>query len=268
MLRLGGMLDTALRHKIKISSSAPTVGVTTTGADSILIIDHEDKTSAAAQQYGQFIWGDMANDRLNFNSSNASGSHVKIQNTSVAGTGYNFLECIADSDGTPATKFQVRGDGQVQVNGVEVHAADYADMFEWSDGNPEAEDRIGLTVVVDGDSSGGVRPATSSDDPEDVVGVVSGTACIIGNAAWSHWDNKFLKDGFGRVVTHTVDEKPTATVNPDFEEGREYIPRMARSDWAVIGMTGRIHTRKGVPVHPSWRKLRDVSAVTEEWLVR
>ena len=125
-----------------------------------------------------------------------------------------------------------------------------------------------LTVVVDGGLSGGVRPATSSDDPEDVVGAVSGTACMIGNAAWSHWDNKFLKDGFGRVVTHTVDEKPTATINPDFEESREYIPRMARPDWAVIGMTGRIHLRKGVPVHPSWRKLRDVSAVTEEWLVR
>lgn len=239
------------------------VGTTATGADDILAIDHENKAINQSSTY--FIYGDMGNDLLNFNSASSSGSHVKIQNTNAAGSGYNFLECVADSDGSPATKFQVRGDGQVQVNGVEVHAADYADMFEWSDGNPEAEDRIGLSVVLD---DGGVLPATVRDDPDDIVGVVSGTACMIGNSAWGAWDNKFLKDDFGRVVMETVDEKATPILNPEYDEAREYHARMARSEWAVIGLTGRIHLRKGSPTHPSWKKIRDVSAVSEEWLVR
>ena len=208
--------------------------------DSQLIIDYEYKAAAATDN---FIYGDMANDRLNFNSGNSSGSHVKIQNTNAAGTGFKFLECIADSDGTPATKFQVRGDGQVQVNGVEVHAADYADMFEWSDGNPEAEDRIGLTVVIDASSSsaGCVRPAISSDNPEDVVGAVSGTACMVGNSAWSHWDKKYVKDDFGRVVLDTVDGKGAPVLNPKFDESKEYINRVERPEWAVVGLPGRVH---------------------------
>jgi len=235
----------------------------TGGGDDILVID--TASFGANQSASYFIYGDMGNDLLNFNSASSSGSHVKIQNTNAAGSGYNFLECVADSDGSPATKFQVRGDGQVQVNGVEVHAADYADMFEWSDGNPEAEDRIGLSVVLD---DGGVLPATVRDDPDDIVGVVSGTACMIGNSAWGAWEKKFLKDDFGRVVMETVDDAATPILNPEYDEAREYHARMARSEWAVIGLTGRIHLRKGSPTHPSWKKIRDVSAVSEEWLVR
>jgi len=209
-------------------------------------------------EYNAPIYGEMDNGVIHFNSSaNTATTGVSIQNTRVAGSGFNFLRCIADSDGSPATKFQVRGDGQVQVNGVEVHAADYADMFEWSDGNRDAEDRIGLSVVLDGE--GGIRIATGEDPPEDVVGIVSGTACIVGNAPMQHWHGTFLYDDFGR---------PTDEPNPDYDESLEYIPRQERPEWAIIGMTGRIHLRKGSPAHPSWRKIRDVSAVTEEWLVR
>lgn len=229
-----------------------------TGADNILIIDKET-AATAAQSYTHFIYGDMANHRLNFNSTNASGSHVKIQNITAAGTGFNFLECIADSDGgSPATKFQVRGDGQVQVNGVEVHAADYADMFEWSDGNPEDEDRIGLSVVLDGE--GFCREAIGSDPAEDIVGAVSGTACMVGNAAWDGWEGKSVKDEFGRTKD--------GETNPAYDESREYVPRQDRSEWATIGLVGRIHIRKECPKHPSWRKIRTVSYTTEEWLVR
>ncbi len=91
---------------------------------------------------------------------------------------------------------------------------------------------------------------------------------MIGNSAWNHWDGKFLKDEFGRVVSETVDGKASPVLNPEYDETKEYIPRMSRPDWAVVGMTGRVHLRKGSPAHPNWRKIREVSSVTEEWLVR
>ena len=224
---------------------------------SILIIDHEDKDTAD-QPIESFIYGDMANDRLNFNSE-TTGSHVKIQNTNVSdGSNWNFLECIEDSDTSADTMFRLDGDGTGRAaTGWVTGGFDYADMFEWGDGNPDAEDRIGLSVVLDGE--GGIRIATGSDAAEDVVGIVSGTACMVGNAAWSKWDKTFLKDDFGR---------PTDQPNPDYDESLEYVPRGDRPEWAIIGLTGRVHLRKGSPAHPSWRKIRDVSAVTEEWLVR
>ena len=240
------------------------------GADSILVIDNEAYAATADQEIYQFIWGDIANNRLNFNSQNSSGSHVKIQNSNAASSGFQFLQCYSDTASSAELKFQITGEGNVTADGTYTSpAADYADMFEWSDGNPEGEDRIGLTVVIDETSEeGGVRPATSSDDPNDVIGTVSGTACVIGNAAWKGWDKKYLKDDFGRTVTTSVDENVTPVLNPEYDEGREYVPRMARPDWAVIGLTGRIHIRKGALTHPSWRKIKNVSAVTEEWLVR
>ncbi len=231
------------------------VGVTDTGADSILMVDHEDHATAD-QPLESFIYGDMANDKLNFNSSR-TGSHVKIQNTNTEGTGWYFLECKSDIDGSPETEAYIRGDGDIGGTAFTTISADYADMFEWADGNPDDEDRIGLSVVLDG--QGGIRIATGADAAEDVVGIVSGTACIVGNAAWNNWDGTFLKDDFGR---------PTDEPNPDYDESLTYVPRQERKEWAIIGLTGRVHLRKGSPANPSWRKIRDVSAVTEEWLVR
>ena len=231
-------------------------GANTLGDNKLVI--HSESGGTADPATEALIYGEFDTGTVHFNSSgNTATTGVSIQNTRVSGSGFNFLRCIADADGTPATKFQVRGDGQVQVNGVEVHAADYADMFEWADGNPDAEDRIGLSVVLDGE--GGIRIATGSDAAEDVVGIVSGTACMVGNAAWSSWDKTFLKDDFGR---------PTDQPNPDYDESLEYVPRGDRAEWAIIGLTGRVHLRKGSPANPLWRKIRDVSAVTEEWLVR
>ena len=242
------------------------------GADEILVIDNED-FAAALQPYSNFIYGDMANHTINFNQTTSGASHVKIQNTNTSSTSKYFLQCFNDSDdGSGGNEvFRVDAAGGVKnTSGTIGPLADYADMFEWSDGNPDAEDRIGLAVVIDqnSDVEGGVRPATSSDDPNDIIGVVSGTACVIGNAAWANWDKKYIKDDFGRTATHSVDEKTTPILNPDYDEGREYAPRMVRPEWGVIGLTGRIHIRKGSITHPSWRKIRDVSAVTEEWLVR
>ena len=233
-------------------------GANNLGSNKLVI--HSDSNGTADPATEALVYGDFSTGLVSFNSeTNSATTGVAIQNTTASGTGFNFLRCIADSDGSPATKFQVRGDGQVQVGGSEVHAgADYADMFEWADGNPEGVDRIGLSVVIAGDK-GFIRPATIEDTPGNIIGIVSGTASVVGNAAWSHWHGKYIRDDFGRV---SEDE------SFEYDNSKTYVPREKRHEWAVIGLAGRVHIRKGSPTHPSWSKLRSVSSVTEEWLVR
>ena len=69
-------------------------------------------------------------------------------------------------------------------------ASGYAEMFEWEDRNPEKEKRVGYTVVVN--EQGYIRKATTDDNPNDVIGVVTATATIIGSAAGMEWNKKVL----------------------------------------------------------------------------
>tara|TARA_R110000824_G_scaffold66833_1_gene173198 strand:- start:56 stop:1840 length:1785 start_codon:yes stop_codon:yes gene_type:complete len=229
-----------------------------TGADRILIID-DGSVATAAQPYTHFIYGDMANNTLNFNQITTGASHVKIQNFNTTASDKYFLQCFNDSDNSGGNEvFRIDLAGTVKnAAGLYTTLADYADMFEWADGNPDGEDRIGFSVVLD---EGFCRKATGSDPAEDIIGIVSGTACMVGNAAWNEWEGRNAKDEFGRTKD--------GETNPAYDESMEYVPRQERSEWATVGLVGRIHIRKECPKNPGWRKIRTVSETTEEWLVR
>lgn len=57
-------------------------------------------------------------------------------------------------------------------------------------------------------------------------------------------------------------------LNTDYNPAAAYIPRSERPEWHVIGLMGQIPVTRGQPVNPSWRKMRDISATVEMWLVR
>ena len=67
-------------------------------------------------------------------------------------------------------------------------------------------------------------------------------------------------------ITQTV-EVETWALNPDFDASLPYMPRADRPEWNLIGLLGQIPVRKGHPTHPSWRKLRPISAQADLWLV-
>jgi hypothetical protein len=123
-----------------------------------------------------------------------AGELIKLATTRAKNTAFAFLTARADGDLT----FNLRGDGNAFADGTWTGGgADYAEFFEWSDGNASAEDRIGVSVVLD---SGKIRPAVAGESP---IGVISGNASVIGDAAWNHWSEKYQKDEFGRkVFTH------------------------------------------------------------------
>ncbi len=178
----------------------------------------------------------------------------------VSGTGFNHIRSTSDVDGTPDPVFNVRGDGEVTADGSFTGGgADYADYFEWNDGNPDDEDRVGCTVVLA--SSGKIKIAQNGEAP---IGVISGKPSVSGNAATISWDGKFLKDEYNRYI---LSDQGSKIVNPDYDPEAEYTPRPARAEWDAVGLVGRLPVNKGQVISSSWTKIRDISDNVEEWLI-
>ena len=133
--------------------------------------------------------------------------------------------------------------------------ADYAEFFEWADGNSDSEDRVGHFVTFDDDNK--IRIATSEDDY--ILGVVSGEPFLLGNGDCDVWNGMYIRDEFRRKVfepapklIETVDENGEVTykeseteyegvrpkVNPDYDPTQKYVSRKDRSEWASVGMFG------------------------------
>ncbi len=69
---------------------------------------------------------------------------------------------------SPDNEFKFSGDGNGTCDGAWTGGgADYAEYFEWLDGNPDNEDRVGITVTLD---SGKIRKAEEGDT---LLGVIS-----------------------------------------------------------------------------------------------
>lgn len=113
----------------------------------------------------------------------------------ASSTGWAFFWAYSSWTGTPDLEFSLRGDGNGFCDGSFTGGgADFAEMCEWSDGNPNGEDRVGYSVTFLGDK---IRIAQPGDR---VFGVVSGNPTVVGNSAWNKWSEKYLRDDFGRYV--------------------------------------------------------------------
>lgn len=221
-----------------------------------------------------------------------SNSVVGSETVRSGSADFNHFRGASGSDGQV---FKVDGIGEIYADGGAVTSpADYAEYFEWQDGNLNNEDRVGYSVVL---NNGKILKAQQGDIP---FGVVSVNPSISGDAAWNAWQGKYLKDEFGRyiledynVFTWTDEESgyneieedlidenfilpenyetlilQRRKLNPEYDSSVEYIPRSDRKEWSEIGLLGKLRLRKGQPVAPSWIKLRDISENVEEWLVR
>lgn len=140
-------------------------------------------------------------------------------------------ECYLSVGGTGASQaFTVDGVGNVNATSYNGGGADYAEYFEWADGNPYGEDRCGMLVTLDGDK---LIPAHG----DDIFGIVSAMPSVVGNSYETYWHGKFAVDVFGRKIT-APDGKPLRS--PDFDPEMKYIPRSKRPEWAAVGMVGRL----------------------------
>ena len=175
---------------------------------------------------------------------------------------FNFLRCSSNS--ATDNEFFIGGDGVVYSDGGTTmqSPADYAEMFEWSDGNSSDEDRRGYTVVLDGNK---VRIATSSDSTDNIIGVVSGNPAVLADNAWDRWAEKYQKDDYNCYVRNSDGDR---ILNSSYDDTQTYVPREDRKEWDAIGMVGKLRVRKGQKTGTRWLKMRNVSDTVEEWLVR
>ena len=203
------------------------------------------------------------------NASYAEGA-LTVNITRAASSAFKMLEAYSGAFGD--REYELRGDGNAFADGSWTGGgADYAEYFEWADGNENAQDRRGISVVLDGDK---IRPALMGETP---VGVISGNPSIVGDAAWNKWSGKYLRDEYGTYILEDYeaeDEDGSMVVqqrrklNPDYDESMEYTSREDRPEWDVVGLMGKLRIRKGQPVAPNWIKMKDVSDTVEEWLIR
>lgn len=178
------------------------------------------------------------------------------------------IAAFSNVGGTRNRKFMVDTTGTGYFDGAaDAGNADYAEMFEWEDGNPNNEDRVGKTVVIVNGSK--IRFATEQDSPDIIIGVVSAKPAFIGDTAWNNWYGKYVTDDFGRPIN--ISEVPGEIVyqlSENYDDSLEYIPRKNRKEWSPVGMVGKLRVFKDEPKGSRWIKLKDISENIEEWLVR
>jgi hypothetical protein len=175
---------------------------------------------------------------MNPNASNTT-YYVTLKDTTGAGYLYRSTSIYAN----PSS-------GYLYAKSHATSSADYAEYYEWEDGNPNNEDRRGHFVTL---SSGDkVRFATSKDDY--ILGVVSVSPAVVGNDYDTEWKGKYLTDVFGRILTEEIYYEeamdaetgeiiPAHTevcpiLNPEYDESQEYISREKRKEWVPVGTHG------------------------------
>ena len=241
------------------------------------------------------------------NSSSHNTQMLILQSIRTSTAAFEYFRFICN-DGADVDML-ADGNGNFKIDGtVTPGGVDYAEFFEWKDGNDESEDRRGHSVILDGDK---ILVATNNDDPSKIIGIVSTNPSVLGGGDLEKWVHKYERDDYDSLVweEHTVTEwtdedgkkhsyqtdkipndlsvpsdaiviseeedKYGNTVklkrkklNPEWDSNKQYISREDRKEWETIGLMGKLRLKKGEPTNPNWIKLRDISETVEEWLVR
>lgn len=220
-------------------------------ADSIVVgtlnIVKGDKTKDQMAKYNA-VFG-YHNEILNYDRCLVAGAwnHATANNQTVIGVNakstYQSSENAdilfnigngQEKDGTliQNSAMQVDFSGNVYAGGAyKTIGADYAEYFEWLDGNVDNQDRIGLFVTLDGDK---IKLANKGDY---ILGVISANPSIVGNSAELDWHDKYKTDVYGRLI---YDESHNLILNENYNDTFEYIPRGARKEYSKVGLLGQL----------------------------
>ena len=237
-----GAVYTALGDYLPLSG-----GTTTAGAEIIVkyssgsrrMIYGGANIKFVAHTSGNFVSGISFKDSSNSTTLGAMGGYGTYN-----GFYYYYMGSSYDDP-----QLKVYNDSGATLKGnLTTTGADYAEMFEWDDGNPNNEDRRGLFVTTNGEK---IQIATSF---EDVLGVIAATPSIVGDKGGANWHAKYKTDIFGAIITteeinEVYDEETgettkqvvkTQVLNPDYDPNQKYVPRNERPEWDPVGMLGKL----------------------------
>jgi len=245
-----GFIQIGAKAGTKLGNCATAEGKETAATNYSCHAEGQYTTASGAYAHSEG-YGTQANNCA----SHAGGHYNKAMDDS--GRTYNTLgDAMVIGNGTGASSLsnclRVTYSGDVYgLSAFNSSGADYAEYFEWIDGNPECEDRVGYFVTMDGDK---IRKAGPGDY---ILGIVSGQPCIIGNAD-EDWMGRWEHDEFGRFVKEKVDASALGRqdddcgetdlgwrfkVNPNYDVSQAYIERKDRPEWSAVGMMGVLSVR-------------------------
>lgn len=222
------------------------------------ICAHVGGRGNTANNYSQTIIGQYANIPVSYAANGYSSSADGL----IIGNG--------TSTSSRANAFRVKFNGSVYgLSAFNSTGADYAEWFEWSDGNTQDEDRVGKFVTLDGDK---IRLANFNDDY--ILGIISGNPSVVGDTQDDSWCDMYIRDEFGRLQYEDVEvEEETRTtpaiteiingvevvikpkekivvkpsgiehrikINPSYDLSKKYVPRSERKEWDCVGMLGKL----------------------------
>jgi len=153
---------------------------------------------AAAQDVSTCVFLNTNGSLTNYTSTFTDGSFTSNS------ANYSFYTCFTGNGSTISdVEFSHRGDGQAYADGAwNGGGADYAEYFEWADGNSASQDRRGWSVVLVNEK---IRRATSDDAAGTIIGVISGNPGVVGDSdIQGKWKGKYLTDDFGTHIRENV----------------------------------------------------------------
>ncbi|PDY86777.1 peptidase G2 autoproteolytic cleavage domain-containing protein [Bacillus toyonensis] len=184
---------------------------------------------------------------------NLSGAHIMGNfGNATDSLSWHLANGTNNTNQSLAAKILNNGTG-IADNGWVTGNADYAEMFETVD---EQLIDVGYFVTFDGESDK-IRKANATDDY--ILGIVSANPAILADSGELRWKNKYVTDRWGKIQYHEAvipaetDKDGNLTIpehteiqpilNPDWDHTREYIPRSMRTEWAAIGLLGKLPVR-------------------------
>ncbi|MFA9457441.1 peptidase G2 autoproteolytic cleavage domain-containing protein [Halalkalibacter sp. AB-rgal2] len=240
-------------------SRAHAEGINTTASGAF---SHAEGLQTVANVYASHAQGRYSKQMI--------GSGSSINNNDDA-----FVIGNGTSTSNKSNAFRVTFNGSVYgLSAFNSTGADYAEYFEWLDGNTNDEDRVGYFVTLDGDK---IRKANNEDSY--VLGIISAQPAIIGDSHQDDWYSKHVTDDWGRIqyqwqdyeeeetklihheakydeegnlIQEEYEEEVVETVikrgylpilNPNWNPEEEYIPREQRKEWSPVGMVGKLLVR-------------------------
>lgn len=221
--------------------------------------------------------GDYSHSEGQYTTANGLASHAGGCGT-IASANYQTTIGKYNKESTAETDEFIIGNGTgpsarsnclrvTNANGVYSNStykssgADYAELFQWIDDNPEKEDRVGLFVTLVGER---IRIAKPTD--KYILGIISGCPSVLGDVYDDQWKGMYEIDIYGRPILENVEvpaetieipdpENPEQTItkviqeahteirqklNPNYDPTQEYIPRSERPEWDAVGMMGKL----------------------------
>lgn len=198
--------------------------------------------------YGNIVNGIAKHVSGKYNKISCDRDHNSDNNDLNTQLGDAFIIGNGTSNSRRSNALRITYEGDILATKAYHSSGDnYAEfIYEWFDGNPDNEDRVGYFVTVREQK---LYKATREDI---IVGITSGNPSIVGNSD-EDYHGRWERDEFNRVIWENTTNsfngktitngrmKLSKTYDPTLQFS--YIPRKERPEWDYVGMVGVIPVR-------------------------